>query len=138
MTSRIDPSRPSAAATSAGNAQTRTQLSRLHSWLKKTVPYYETHETKSLAGAVTPDLVVTEFTISSSGDQAFTLAAAAEDGQYKVLHLKTKSAAGNAVVTPANFHQSTTITLNTAGDSAVLCFVDGKWAIFSNQGCTVA
>lgn len=89
------------------------------------------------AGAVQTGNGVTELETSSASDVAITLADG-EEGQEKIVYLKTKGGAGNFVLTPDNLLGYATITFNTVGDTVLLKFLNGNWVILSNQGATLA
>jgi len=55
-------------------------------------------------------------------------------GQIKIITCITYT--GDAVISPANFHNGTTITLNAVGDSATLIFAGTKWAVIGTGGTT--
>lgn len=58
-------------------------------------------------------------------------------GQIKIL-VMVADGGFDAVVTPVNFGNGTTLTFNDVGDSCMLLFAGSKWWIISNNGCTVA
>ena len=58
------------------------------------------------------------------------------NGQLKIITLITDG--GDSVVTPTNFANGSTITLNDASDSVTLVFTNTKWLILANSGCTIA
>ncbi len=138
MPSRIDTTRPTSISGTSQNSESRMNFTRIDAWLKMRAPYYETQQTISAAGAISPDKVVTHITLTQSANVAFTLADATYDGQLKIIFLKTKSGAGDAVITPSNLAGNTTITLNTAKDCVVLEFVDDRWVVAGNSGATIA
>lgn len=72
---------------------------------------------------------------TTAGAAAVTLADGFE-GQLKTLSMLVDN--GDAVVTPANFVDGTTITLNDVGDFVNLIFVDGSWKVLINSGAIVA
>lgn len=57
-------------------------------------------------------------------------------GLCKRINLNTDG--GDLVVTVTNLQGGTTITLNDAGDSIDLQYLNGKWQIISNNGCVIA
>ena len=59
-----------------------------------------------------------------------------KEGQEKQLVLI--ASAGRATVRPRRLRGYSTITFDRAGDAAILKFIAGRWAILSNQGCTLA
>lgn len=73
--------------------------------------------------------------VTTTGANALTLADGA-DGQRLSIVMVTDG--GDGTITPANFGNGSTITINDAGDSVSLVFTNSKWYITSNSGCTVA
>tara|TARA_R110000764_G_scaffold155099_1_gene242932 strand:- start:2675 stop:3124 length:450 start_codon:yes stop_codon:yes gene_type:complete len=72
---------------------------------------------------------------TTAGAIALTLA----DGVTgQMLNLIMVADGGDAVITPANFGNGTTLTLNDVGDSCSLIFTSGNWWVQSNNGCAVA
>jgi len=57
-------------------------------------------------------------------------------GQIKIITMIADG--GDSVITPTNFANGTTITLNDAGDSITLIFTNSEWLVIANNGCTVA
>lgn len=90
-------------------------------------------ETVSAAGALSVD--VTNTLLVTSGAIALTLAAG-EVGQFKFIRMKTDG--GDGTLTPSALQGGTTITFNDAGDFCLLYYIDAKWHIIVNSGCTVA
>jgi hypothetical protein len=72
---------------------------------------------------------------SSSATLALTLADGT-NGQVKIITMTT--AGNDAVVTPANFANGTTITFDAVGDTAVLVFTNSNWVLVSNVNVAVA
>lgn len=58
-------------------------------------------------------------------------------GQQKIL-VMVADGGFDAVVTPGNFGNGTTITFGDVGDSCSLLFAGGEWWVTSNYGCVVA
>jgi len=72
---------------------------------------------------------------TTAGAIALTLA----DGVVgHMLNLIMIADGGDAVITPANFGNGTTLTFNDVGDSCSLMFTSGNWWILSNNGCAIA
>lgn len=71
----------------------------------------------------------------TTGADALTLADG-QEGQHKFIKMNTDG--GDGTLTVANLQGGTTITFNDAGDFVELYFLDGKWNIIANSGCTVA
>lgn len=90
---------------------------------------------QTLTGAGAVNLTTHTTLIVSTGADAGTLAAGAE-GQYKFVKMKTDG--GDHTLTVTNLQGGTTITFNDAGDFVFLFYVDSKWNILTNSGCTVA
>lgn len=67
-----------------------------------------------------------------------TLAAASTDGQIKTI-LNASTGGTNAVtITPSNFKQGTTVTLNAPGESVTLIYKSSFWYVLSGEGHVVA
>ena len=67
-----------------------------------------------------------------------TLAAAGTDGQVKMI-LNSSTGGSNAVtITPTNFKQGTTITLNAPGESVVCIYKSSFWYVIGGEGYIVA
>jgi hypothetical protein len=66
---------------------------------------------------------------------AYSLPAACE-GTEKFIKLKTDG--GDATLTPSSLQGGTTITFNDADDFVLLKYIDGKYHVLSNSGCTIA
>lgn len=84
-------------------------------------------------GAVSLDTEIT--LVVTTGAATGTLPAGFE-GQRKTIKLKTDG--GDYVLTPSSLVTGTTITFNDANDTVFLQFLDGKWAVITNTGATVA
>lgn len=91
--------------------------------------------TQTLTDTGAVDIVNANTLIVTTGAATSTLANGAE-GQDKFIKFKTDG--GDMVLTPTNLQGGTTITFNDAGDFIYLRFLDGKWNIITNSGCTVA
>lgn len=95
--------------------------------------YTGTKQTLTGAGAVNITNRVT--LVATTGANALTLAAGVE-GLEKVITMITDGGDGTLTVTnPIGY---TTITFNDIGDTVVLEYINTKWVIKSNFGCTVA
>lgn len=90
-------------------------------------------ETVSTAGALCEKTHITLLVTTAA--TAFTLPAACE-GTEKFIKLKTDG--GDATLTPSSLQGGTTITFNDVNDFVNLKYVDGKWHILTNSGCTIA
>jgi hypothetical protein len=87
------------------------------------------------AGAVDTTSLITEFRITGGTDVNFTLADGAP-GQLKILKLVSKGGAGNAIITPTNYEDDTSITLSTDNDALMIYFNGTKWNLGSSTGGT--
>jgi hypothetical protein len=100
-------------------------------------------EVITAAGALSIQTENSDIQITQGVDQALTLEAGAEF-QRKCIAMTGKSGAGNAVLTPAGGLINvggaalTTITFNGDGDWITLRFINGKWNVETNSGCTLA
>lgn len=97
---------------------------------------FDTHTfSTSSTNAAALSLVTGVSIITTAGAETRTLAAGTR-GQVKVLYMKTDG--GDCVVTltgnPAAFD---TVTLNDAGDTCVLLYIDSTWVPIANVGCTI-
>jgi hypothetical protein len=99
-------------------------------------------DTREDAGVVSLDKITTRITLTGDANRALTLAAGTA-GQIKFLVCTSKGGAGNGVLTPAGGladGANTTITFDAIGDSIALVYLGtpAKWAVLSNNGCTLA
>ena len=75
---------------------------------------------------------------ATSATAPTTLAAASTDGQIKTI-LNSSTGGTNAVtITPSNFKQGTTVTLNAPGESVTLIYKSSFWYVLSGEGHVVA
>ena len=75
---------------------------------------------------------------ATSNTAPTTLAAASTDVQIKTI-LNASTGGTNAVtITPANFKQGTTVTLNAPGESVTLIYKSSFWYVLSGEGHVVA
>jgi len=99
-------------------------------------------DTRADDGAVSLDKITTRITLTGGANRALTLAAGTA-GQIKFLVCTSKGGAGNGVLTPTGGladGSNTTITFDAIGDSIALVYLGtpAKWAVLSNNGCTLA
>jgi len=89
------------------------------------------------AGGTTTALSLTKQLHSvdaDAGGDIFTLA----DGTIgQIMTITCLSATGVATITPANLLGGTSVTLNAAGESVILQFVDTNWYIIGGNAYTV-
>lgn len=78
----------------------------------------------------------TTFITSDADGTALTLADGTS-GQVKIL-VMVADGGGNAVLTPANYGNGTTITFDDVGDSATLVFRTGNWWLVGTPTATSA
>lgn len=71
---------------------------------------------------------------ADAGGDIFTLADGTE-GQ--IMTIAMLSATGIATITPANFIGGTSITMNAAGETAILQFIGGSWYVIGGNAYTV-
>ena len=90
---------------------------------------------QTLTGAGAVNLTTGSTLLVTTGANALTLAAGAEN-QDKLIKLKTDG--GDGTLTPNSLQGGTTLTFNDAGDFVLLRYLDGKWNIICNSGCTLA
>ena len=90
------------------------------------------------SGVATPLTTYASLYETGASGETSTLAAGVE-GQYKLLAMKTDGG-GDMVVTVTNskWGGSNTVTLGDAGDTCLLQYIDSKWYVISNNGCTFA
>ena len=75
---------------------------------------------------------------ATSATAPATLAAAGTDGQVKMI-LNSSTGGTNAVtITPSNFKQGTTITLNAPGESVICMYKSSFWYVIGGEGYVVA
>jgi len=81
------------------------------------------------------DLTKTLHSIDAdAGGDIFTLA----DGTIgQVMTIACLSATGVATITPANLSGGTSVTMNAAGETVILQFVDTEWYIMGGNAYTV-
>ena len=71
---------------------------------------------------------------ADAGGDTFTLA----DGIIgQIMVVTCLSATGIVTVTPANMSGGTSVTINAAGDTAILMFVDTEWYVIGGNGYTI-
>ena len=92
-------------------------------------------------GSTSTAVTLTESTTlvdATSAAAPCTLAAASTDGQVKMI-LNSSTGGTNAVtITPTNFKQGTTITLNAPGESVICMYKSSFWYVIGGEGYVVA
>lgn len=92
----------------------------------------ESVDTRTDTGAVS---VTTKNTLLVTTGAATGTLADGVEGQEKTILFKTDG--GDFVLTPTNLEGGGTITFDDAGDMVKLKFLNGKWVIVANRGCSV-
>lgn len=92
-----------------------------------------TPQALTASGAVNVTTSITHIN-SSSGVLALTLADGSQ-GQVKIITMIT--AGNNAVLTPSNLANGSTITFDAVGESVVLVFTNSNWVVVSAVGATI-
>lgn len=90
---------------------------------------------QTLTGAGAVNLTAYSTLLVTTAADALTLAAGTE-GQHKFIRMKTDG--GDGTLTVTNLQGGTTLTFNDAGDFVELYYLDSKWHIIVNSGCTLA
>ena len=105
------------------------------------ISFKDTAQTITGDGSTSTAVTLTESTTlvdATSAAAPVTLAAASTDGQVKMI-LNSSTSGSNAVtITPTNFKQGTTITLDAPGDSVVLMYKSSFWYIIGGDDYAVA
>jgi len=105
------------------------------------ISFKDTPQTITGDGSTTTAITLTESTTlvnATSATAACTLAAASTDGQVKMI-LNSSTSGSNAVtITPTNFKQGSTITLNAPGESVVCMYKSSFWYVIGGEGYVVA
>ena len=60
------------------------------------------------------------------------------DGQVKTIINVSTSGTNNVTITPANFAQGTTVTLNAPGESVTFIYKSSKYYVLANNGGAIA
>lgn len=92
-------------------------------------------------GSTSTAVTLTESTTlvdATSAAAPVTLAAASTDGQVKMILNSSTSGTNNITITPTNFKQGTTITLNAPGESVVCMYKSSFWYVIGGEGYVVA
>lgn len=101
-------------------------------------PFIFANEEISASGALSLSVPVSF--INNSGGVGFTLTLADgnQDGEMKHVVVKSINSGVSHTLTPANFTNGTTITLDSNGDAVSLIWSDGNWILLNNSGATIA
>ena len=105
------------------------------------ISFKDTAQSITGDGSTSTAVTLTESTTlvdATSAAAPVTLAAASTDGQVKMI-LNSSTSGSNAVtITPTNFKQGTTITLNAPGESVVCMYKSSFWYVIGGEGYVVA
>ena len=105
------------------------------------ISFKDTAQTITGDGSTSTAVTLTESTTlvdASSAAAPVTLAAASTDGQVKMILNSSTTGTNNVTITPTNFKQGTTITLNAPGESVVCMYKSSFWYVIGGEGYEVA
>ena len=105
------------------------------------ISFKDTAQTITGDGSTSTAVTLTESTTlvdATSAAAPCTLAAASTDGQVKMILNSSTSGTNNVTITPTNFKQGTTVTLNAPGDSVVMMYKSSFWYIIGGDDYAVA
>ena len=105
------------------------------------ISFKDTPQTITGDGSTTTAITLTESTTlvnATSAAAPCTLAAASTDGQVKMILNSSTSGTNAVTITPTNFKQGTTITLDAPGDSVVMMYKSSFWYIIGGDDYAVA
>ena len=91
----------------------------------------------STSTAINLTTAVTEIN-ATSATAPCTLAAASTDGQVKVILNNSTSGTNAITITPSNFKQGSTVTLNAPGESVIMMYKNDFWYVIGGEGYVVA
>ena len=105
------------------------------------ISFKDTAQSITGDGSTSTAITLTESTTlvdATSAAAPVTLAAASTDGQVKMILNSSTSGANAVTITPTNFKQGTTITLNAPGESVVCMYKSSFWYVIGGEGYVVA
>ena len=105
------------------------------------ISFKDTAQSSTGDGSTSTAITLTESTtlVDATGAAApCTLAAASTDGQVKMILNSSTSGTNAVTITPTNFKQGTTITLNAPGESVVCMYKSSFWYVIGGEGYVVA
>ena len=105
------------------------------------ISFKDTAQTITGDGSTSTAVTLTESTTlvdATSAAAPCTLAAASTDGQVKMILNSSTSGTNNVTITPTNFKQGTTVTLNAPGESVVCMYKSSFWYVIGGEGYVVA
>ena len=105
------------------------------------ISFKDTAQTINGDGSTSTAITLTQSTTlvdATSAAAPCTLAAASTDGQVKMILNSSTSGVNAVTITPTNFKQGTTITLNAPGESVVCMYKSSFWYVIGGEGYVVA
>ena len=105
------------------------------------ISFKDTAQSITGGGSTSTAVTLTESTTlvdATSAAAPVTLAAASTDGQVKMILNSSTSGTNAVTITPTNFKQGTTITLNAPGESVVCMYKSSFWYVIGGEGYVVA
>ena len=105
------------------------------------ISFKDTAQTITGDGSTSTAITLTESTTlvdATSAAAPCTLAAASTDGQVKMILNSSTSGTNAVTITPTNFKQGTTVTLDAPGDSVVMMYKSSNWYIIGGDDYAVA
>ena len=105
------------------------------------ISFKDTAQTITGDGSTSTAVTLTQSTTlvdATSAAAPCTLAAASTDGQVKMILNSSTSGTNAVTITPTNFKQGTTITLNAPGESVVCMYKSSFWYVIGGEGYVVA
>ena len=105
------------------------------------ISFKDTAQSITGDGSTSTAVTLTESTTlvdATSAAAPVTLAAASTDGQVKMILNASTSGTNAVTITPTNFKQGTTITLNAPGESVVCMYKSSFWYVIGGEGYEVA
>ena len=105
------------------------------------ISFKDTAQSITGDGSTSTAITLTESTtlVDATGAAApCTLAAASTDGQVKMILNSSTSGTNAVTITPTNFKQGSTITLNAPGESVVCMYKSSFWYVIGGEGYVVA
>jgi hypothetical protein len=105
------------------------------------ISFKDTAQSITGDGSTSTAVTLTESTTlvnATSAAAPCTLAAASTDGQVKMILNSSTSGTNAVTITPTNFKQGTTVTLNAPGESVVMMYKSSFWYVIGGEGYVVA
>ena len=105
------------------------------------ISFKDTAQSITGDGSTSTAVTLTESTTlvnATSAAAPCTIAAASADGQVKMILNSSTSGTNAVTITPTNFKQGTTVTLNAPGESVVMMYKSSFWYVIGGEGYVVA